>query len=437
MNKYISFGIVVVLALVVAVACGGAAPATAPTTAPSTNPTSAVTAPTTAAPTTGAPTTAATSAAPSGTSAAPGATTGAPAAGGPAPTMKNPDTFVSVEYGEPESLDPSWDYETAGSEVLQQVYEPLVFMKRDKVDEFVGLLAEKWTTSSDGKTWTFNIRKNVKFHNGDTLTASDVAYSYLRGFIQSQASGPQWIMLQPFFGQSVSFGFMDPSVKPGDKTGDDVVNAQYNGDFAAACNAAKKLIVADDNAMTVTMTLKQPWGPFLASIAGPWGSIVDQKWAAGQGDWDGNCADAQKFNNPQAEQSKLFDKENGTGPYKLAAWDKGNQITLDSNDSYWVTTPLWDGGPTGAPKIKHVIIKIVNEWGTRFSMLQTGDADWVQVDSNFYTQVDPLVKQDCDPVDSTKCTPGPGSSNGFLTRLKPLVGLQQDTVFFNQNVNAT
>ncbi len=437
MKKYLSFGIVIVLLALVAVGCGGNAPAAAPTTAPAAQATSA---PAATSATTGGTTPAATTAAGPTTSA--GGTATAPASGtsapgsfsGTAPTMKNPDTFVSVEYGEPESLDPAWDYETAGSEVLQNVYEPLVTMNREKVDQFIPLLAEKYTTSSDGKTWTFNIRKNVKFHNGDTLTASDVAYSYIRGFIQSQASGPQWIMLQPFFGPSVTFGFMDPNAKPGDKTGDDVVNAQYNGDFTAACNAAKKLIVADDNAMTVTMTLKQPWGPFLASIAGPWGSIVDQKWAAAQGDWNGDCATAKQFNNPEANASKLFDKTNGTGPYMLATWDKGNQITLDANPNYWVTTPLWPGGPSGAPSLKHIVIKNVSEWGTRFSMLQTGDADWAVVDSNFYSQADPLVKQDCDPTDSTKCTP---VGNGFLTRLKPLTGLQQDTIFINQNVNAT
>jgi peptide/nickel transport system substrate-binding protein len=68
-------------------------------------------------------------------------------------------------------------------------------------------------------------------------------------------------------------------------------------------------------------------------------------------------------------------------------------------------------------------------------MMQTGDADAAVVDSNYYTQVDPLVKQDCDPVDETKCTPV--NAGGFLTRRKPLVGLQQDTIFINQNVNTT
>lgn len=352
-----------------------------------------------------------------------------------APSIKNPDTIVMATSGEPESLDPAWDYETAGGEIIQNVYQPLVFYQRDAVDKYVGVLATDWKTSSDGMTWTFTVRPNVKFHNGDVMKPSDVAYSYVRGMIQSQASGPQWIMLQPFFGPQVSAGFLDAGVKPGDATGDDVVNTQFKGDFVAACTAAQKLIVADNAAGTVTMTLKQPWGPFLASIANAWGSVLDQKWVVAQGGWDGTCATASKFNNPDADKDELFDKMNGTGPYMLNKWDKGNQVTLDANPNYWQTQPLWTGGPSGVAKVAHIIIKNVPEWGTRFAMLTTGDADFAYVPSNYLAQVDPLVKEDCDQTGNGTCTPV--NSTGFLRRFKGLVGLSQDTVFFNQNVNVT
>ena len=343
--------------------------------------------------------------------------------------------FVEADIDEPLSLDPAWDYETAGANIIQNVYEPLVMYKRDSVTDFVGVLATDWKTSADGKTWTFTIRKNVKFHNGDTFQPSDVAYSYVRGFIQSQMGGPQWIMLQPFFGPTVSAGFLDTSVRPGDKTGDDVVNTQFNGNFVAACQAAQTMIVADNTAGTVTMTLPAPWGPFLPSIANAWGGIVDQKWAVAQGDWDGNCADAQKYNNPWAANDPLSSKMNGTGPYMLFQWQKGNQITMAANPNYWATQPLWTGGPSGAPKIKNILIKIVPDWGTRFAMLTTGGADTTDVPSNYYPQVDPLVKQDCPPAGTGQCTPV--NANGFLTRYQNMTQLSQDTIFFNQKVNTT
>lgn len=361
-------------------------------------------------------------------------------AGTPAPTLppppkvKNPDTLVEANISEPQSLDPAWDYETAGGAIIQQVYQPLVWYNREAVDKYVGVLATDWKTSADGKTWTFNIRKNVKFSNGDPMMPSDVAYSYWRGFIQGYSNSAQWIMLQPFFGPSVSATWLDPSVKPGDKNGDDVVNTMYNGDFVAACEAAKKLIVADNNAMTVTMTLKQPWAPFLASIANSWGSVVDQKWAIAQGDWDGNCANAQKFNNPDAAKSPLYEKMMGTGPYVLAKWDHGNSITLDANPNYWQTEPLWNGGPAGAPKLAHIIIRYVSEWGTRFAMATTGDADLIYVPNQFYPQIDPLVKEECDAL-NTNCKTV--NAKGFLRVSKNLPGLTQGDIFMNQQVNTT
>ena len=360
---------------------------------------------------------------------------GAPTTSVPLPQIKNPDTIVEANINEPQSLDPAWDYETAGGEVIQQVYQGLVSYNREAVDKYVGTLATDWKTSADGKTWTFTIRKGVKFSNGDPMNPSDVAYSYVRGFIQGYSNSAQWIMLQPFFGPSVTSTWLDPGVKPGDKTGDDVVNTMFNGDFVAACQAAQKLIVADNSAGTVTMTLKQPWAPFLASIANAWGSVVDQKWAVAQGDWNGNCADAKQYNNPEAQQSPLFEKMMGTGPYVLSNWDHGNSITLAANPNYWQTEPLWAGGPSGAPSVKNIIIKYIPEWGTRFAMLSTGDADFTYVPNNFYVQVDPLVKEDCPGSVNGPCTTV--NANGFLRRYKDLPGLSQGDIFLNQQVNAT
>ncbi|MEW6233659.1 MAG: ABC transporter substrate-binding protein, partial [Chloroflexota bacterium] len=50
----------------------------------------------------------------------------------------------------------------------------------DRQGNFVGVLAEKWDTSADGKTWTFALRKGVKFHNGQEMTADDVKWVFDR-----------------------------------------------------------------------------------------------------------------------------------------------------------------------------------------------------------------------------------------------------------------
>src|SRR3712207_1093077 len=70
-------------------------------------------------------------------------------------TSKDPTTFVAVEFGEPETLDPALSYETAGGEIIQNVYETLVFYDGEATDKFVPQLAESWEVSEDGTVYTF------------------------------------------------------------------------------------------------------------------------------------------------------------------------------------------------------------------------------------------------------------------------------------------
>ena len=72
-------------------------------------------------------------------------------------------------------LDPHPSTSTITYQVLSLVYQGLVDFDRDL--KIKPVLAESWTTSADGKTWTFKLRKGVKFHNGRSLTAADVKFS--------------------------------------------------------------------------------------------------------------------------------------------------------------------------------------------------------------------------------------------------------------------
>jgi peptide/nickel transport system substrate-binding protein len=335
--------------------------------------------------------------------------------------VKNPDTIIEATIGGPESLDPAWEYDTASADVVINVYETLVFPKKDSTTEFVPMLATQWQVSPDGKTYTFDIRKGVKFQQGQDLTPEDVAYSFWRGMIQDRAGGPQWIMLQPFFGLDVQ-SFQDG-----------VVTKQFNGDFAAACNAVEKAVTYDNNAGTVTLNLKQPYGPMLQILSGTWAAVVSKSWVAQQGGWDGNCADAQKYHDPSAEQDPLFKVMNGTGPYMLTNWVPEQETDLTANPNYWVTTPLWDGGPSGVAKTKNVVIKVIPEWGTRFATFQTGDADINYVPTQYISQVDPLVKNACDA--SGNCTVT--NPQGSLTLWKGLPSVQETAIYMTENVNVT
>lgn len=85
------------------------------------------------------------------------------------------------------ALDPLRINDTLTMSILSNVYEPLVRMNNDS--EIVPALATKWDISDDGRTYTFTLRTDATFHNGDPITAEDVKYS-LDAAVESSYTGP-------------------------------------------------------------------------------------------------------------------------------------------------------------------------------------------------------------------------------------------------------
>ena len=92
-----------------------------------------------------------------------------------AQTPKRGGTLVVGMSQDLPGLDPHPSTSTITYQVLSLVYQGLVDFDRDL--KIKPVLAESWTTSADGKQWTFKLRKGVKFHNGRPLTAADVKFS--------------------------------------------------------------------------------------------------------------------------------------------------------------------------------------------------------------------------------------------------------------------
>ncbi|MDR7417878.1 MAG: ABC transporter substrate-binding protein [Armatimonadota bacterium] len=282
--------------------------------------------------------------------------------------VKNPDTLVVLRIGDPESLDPAFAYDTTSYEpYLWHIYETLIFFDGTSTGTFVPMLATEVPSvanggiTKDGRTYVFKIREGARFHDGSPLTADDVRYSLLRFMFMDRDGGPSGLLLGPILGV--------------DSTRD------AEGNFTPGLfTRAERAIQVKGNA--VSITLHRPFAPFL-SILATWSMVTSKRWAMAQGDWDGTAAGVRKLNNPErAESTPLFSRANGTGPFRLAQWDRQNrQVILERNDDYW----------RAPARLRRVIIRVVPDFGTRRLMLQQGDADIIAASRANQTQVEGLA----------------------------------------------
>ncbi|MED1954076.1 ABC transporter substrate-binding protein [Brevibacillus centrosporus] len=163
---------------------------------------------------------------------------------------------------------------------LLLMYDQLVRVTADGND-VEPALATDWTISEDKKTYVFNLRKDVKFHDGSVMTAADVKFSLDRA--RGEGSSWSWI---------------------------------YTG--------IESVEVSGDN--QVTIKTKTPYAPLLSSLALFSSSIVSEKAVKDQG------------------KDFLSDKEFGTGPFKLSNWQRGQKVELAKNADYWQAgKPYLDG----------------------------------------------------------------------------------------------
>jgi peptide/nickel transport system substrate-binding protein len=355
----------------------------------------------------------------------------------------SPDTLVYLTFGGVDTLDSNLVYDTASAQLLENVMEGLIYYNHTDATSYVPQLATEVPTeenggiSEDGMTYTFNIREGVTFHEGGTLEPHDVAYTFQRGLLQSDPNGPQWLLLEPILGYNSCFDItegLDPECSlAGDPAAlSDFAEANPE-ETVAVCETVKEAIVADDDAGTVTINLEMSWGPMLATLAQSWGFIQDSEWAMEQGAWDGECENWWSIYAPGSENSPLTAVANGTGPYRLDHWTPGEEYALVANEDYWRTEPIWEGGPSGTARIENVIVRIVDEWGTRFAALQAGDAEFVSVPLENEPQVDPLVGEICD-WETGECEPNPDNPNGILRSFPDLPSVSKSHAFMTFNI---
>jgi peptide/nickel transport system substrate-binding protein len=179
-------------------------------------------------------------------------------------------TFISAKTTEAPSLDPILEQALSRHRLDPLFYNRLVEWGADgKIEPS---LAESWTTSPDGKTWTFKLRQGVKFHNGREFVAADVKYTYER--------------------------VLDPKIGSGGRG------------YLTAIDG----IEAPDK-YTVRLHTLQPSASLLAGLAGNWSSIVPREEIEKRGD--------------------LRRAAVGTGPFILQEWVPQSHIKARKNPDYF------------------------------------------------------------------------------------------------------
>ena len=342
----------------------------------------------------------------------------------PWPTAKDPSTYTIMSFGDPSELDPHINYETAGGGVLFNIYEGLVSFDGKDATKFKPVLAEAIPDpkplDNGGVEYVWNIKKDVKFHEGQAMTAEDVAYSFWRVLLIADPNTPGFLMTEPFFKTFDATELVDAS---GALDGDpDTLKTQPAAKLEAACQTVKDAITFDNEASTVTMKLAQPWGPFVATIAQRWASVTSKEWMIGLGEWDGDCKTWQNFYGISSETKPTYNVTNGTGHYKLEKWTPGEELSLVA----------FDGHRDGVPSIKRVVIKNVGEFGTRFAAFQAGDADRIAVGSAAdWAQMDTLVREECN-ADTGECKEV--NPDGIVRVIKPLISLTRSDIGLNQAI---
>ena len=257
------------------------------------------------------------------------------------------DTLVLQQSSDISTLDPAQAYDIPTFSVIENIYEPLVTYQGSDLTRLRPLLATAWKISPDGKTYTFDLRKGVRFHSGNTFGCADAQYTLQRLIVTNNSDSGNFFISNSLLGTE-SNAADDPSI----------TWARISG--AVTCNAAGQLV----------LKLPKPDPALLSKLASQNMSIVDRQWAVKLGEWNGTSASWKTWVGKDLTNSALSKQPSGTGAYRLVNRDD-KSVLATAFPGYW----------GGAPRIKNVIVQLIGEDASRLEALKRGDADVVEVGS--------------------------------------------------------
>lgn len=232
---------------------------------------------------------------------------------------------------EPTSFDPSVGFDAVSWNALNNIMEGLMRLSKDHVAE--PATAEKVDVSEDGLTYTFTIRDDAKWSNGEPVLASDFVYGWHH-------------MLDPETASPAAFlaYFIDGA-------------EAYNSGEGTADAVAVKAI----EEKVLEVKLNAPTEAFLNIITNPSFFPVNEKVATENPQW---FTEADTFV--------------GNGPFKLTSWEHDVSFTIAKNEHYWDADTV---------KLDKVEWAMVNDSNTEYQMYKTGELDTSEVPSELADQL--------------------------------------------------
>ncbi len=215
------------------------------------------------------------------------------------------------------SFDPAESYEFTNNEVDANCYRRLVTPNLEDATKIDGDLAEKWTVSKDGLTFTFHLRRGVMFDSGKPLTAHDAAFSLQR--VVKLNKTPGFIITQ--------FGFTPDNVE----------------------TAVRAL---DDYTLEMKLPEAQATSFVLYCLTANVGSVVDMATVMAN------------QTNGDMGNAWLKTRTAGAGPYRLTEWAASDHVIADLN-------------PHAAEKaiMRRIVLRHVADPPAQLLLLQKGDVD--------------------------------------------------------------
>jgi ABC-type transport system substrate-binding protein len=232
-----------------------------------------------------------------------------------------PSKTLRLLGGDPPTLDPALAQDSTSSEYIVEIFSGL-YSLNDKL-EAVPDIAESHEVSADGKVYTFKLRKDVKFHDGRPVNAQDFKYSIER------AADPatQSLVADSYLGDIIG------------------VREKLRG----KAKEVRGVEVVDD--YTLRLTIDAPKVYFLYLLTYPTAFVVDKQ-------------------NIEKGGRRWTAQPNGTGPFKLKEWKRGERIILTRNEQFY----------GGAPNIEQASFNLaIAAAGTGMTLYENGELDMVGV----------------------------------------------------------